>query len=101
MDPTLQSIEHPSQILCERFQMKDGYSCLGDSGGPIIVENNGSFVVVAVVSGLPLHQYLWSWPPPCLCSCNVLPETHARVSHVMSWIYQNLEKRELNVPCLN
>ena len=99
VDPTITSKEHPSKILCERFQMKDGYNCPGDSGGPIFVESNGRFSVVAVVSTVPSLQYLWSWPPPCFCSCEILPEVQARVSHVLPWIYQNLEQRELNVPC--
>ena len=78
--------------------MKDGYSCIGDSGGPIIVESNINCVLVAVTSTVP-NPYVWSWPPPCLCSCEMLPEVQARVSYVLPWIFKNLEQRELNVPC--
>ena len=99
LSPQLTSREHPSKILCERFKIEDGYGCKGDSGGPIVVKNNGNFVLVAAYSTQPVHQFLWSWPPVCFCSCDMLPEVHARVSHVVPWIYQHLEQRELDVPC--
>ena len=98
-DPTLVYQEHESRILCQRFKMKDGYACHGDSGGPIVVEKKGTFVLVAVASTVPGMPQMYSWPPACKCSCEIVPETHARVSSVLPWIYQNMEQRKLKLPC--
>ena len=43
----------PSNILIQRSEMKDGFACSGDSGGPIVVENSGRFVLATVVSSIP------------------------------------------------
>ena len=98
-DPTLVYHEHESRILCQRFKMKDGYACHGDSGRPIVVEKKGTFVLVAVASTVPGMPQMYSWPPACKCSCEILPETHARVVSVLPWIYQNIVQRKLNMPC--
>ena len=88
-----------SSILVERSDMRDGYACYGDSGGPLVVKRNGRFILVAIVSGVSSLQMLYSWPPPCYCSCGMFPEIHMRVSSVLTWIDENLKKRNLTAPC--
>ena len=99
MDPTLIFSKSPSTIMTERFEMEDGYVCDGDSGGPVVVKSNGKFVLVAVVSSGPLFQSIFSWPPPCTCSCKIIPETHGRVSSVLPWIYKHMKDRNLTLTC--
>ena len=93
-------MESPSLMLCQRFKMADEYRCSGDSGGPLVVKNNGRFILAAVASTVPGIQTMYSWPPSCVCSCEILPETHARVSIILPWIYKNLEERKLKIPCM-
>ena len=88
-----------SIILMQRFNMKDGYTCYGDSGGPVMVVNdNGVHVVAAVVSRLPLTNY-YSWPPECFCNCNHLPEEHVRVAAVLTWIRNTIKWNRMDIPC--
>ena len=83
----------------QRFKMNDGYACHVDSGGPIVVENEGSSVVVGVVSKIPIINVMLSWPPPCYCNCEDLPEVHARVRIVVPWIKQEMDKKKLAFSC--
>ena len=99
VDPTIIFDKSPSTIMTERFEMEDGYGCVGDSGGPVVVKSDGRFVLVAVLSGSPLFQAIFSWPPPCSCSCKIIPETNARVSSVLPWIYKNMKDRNLKITC--
>jgi len=98
-DPTLQMLENPSTILVQRSGMKDGYACHGDSGGPLVVKHDGRFVLVASVSRGPAINMIMSWPPPCYCTCGILPEIHMRVSSVLPWIDEHLTERNLKSPC--
>ena len=86
--------------MVERLDRKNGYSCNGDSGGPIVAKSNGKFVLVATVSGGPgwIQNFL-SWPPPCRCNCDYMPEVHPRVSAIVPWIQEKLKDRKLNLPC--
>ena len=79
--------------------MEDGYGCYGDSGGPIVVEKEGSSVVVGLVSfGSPI-PLLTSWPPPCWCNCEGYPELNARVSVAVPWIKQVMAENKLAFSC--
>ena len=81
--------------------VKNGYSCHGDSGGPIVAKTDGKFVLVSLVSGGPEWiGTFFSWPPPCKCNCNDLPEVHPRVSAVVPWIHKKLNERKLDLPCV-
>ena len=86
-------------ILSQKFKMEDGYACPGDSGGPIFVERDGSFVLVGLVSTVPNHQLYLSWPPPCFCNCEDYPEVHARVSVAVPWIKQVMAENKLAFSC--
>ena len=79
--------------------MKEGYACHGDSGGPLVVKRNGRFVLVASAQGLSAIPMILSWPPPCYCSCGMVPEIHMRVSSALPWIYEHLKERNLKTPC--
>ena len=86
--------------MFKRFDMKNGFPCSGDSGGPIDEKSNGKFVLVATVSAGPgWIQNFFSWPPPCKCNCNYLPEVHPRVSAFVPWIRKKLKDRKLDLPC--
>ena len=89
----------PSNILIQRSSKEDGFACNGDSGGPIVVENSGRFVLAAVVSSFPIVKLFSSWPPFCMCNCEGEPETHARVSAAVPWIDQVMKERNLNFAC--
>merc|ERR1719369_1357353 len=59
----------PSVILVQRSSKKEGFGCDGDSGGPSVVEHEGSFILVGLMSyspNYPPNNYL-VWPPPCYC----------------------------------
>ena len=64
----------------------------------MVVKENGVHVVAAVVSRQPLTNY-YSWPPECFCNCKHLPEEHARVAAVLSWIRNTLTARGMDIPC--
>ena len=98
-NPSLELQKNPSTILVQRSDMKDGFACHGDSGGPFVVKSNGRFVQVAVAYSVPDIQELYSWPPPCYCSWGMMPELHMRVSSALPWIYENVKERNLRVPC--
>ena len=87
-----------STILTKRFDRKNGFGCQGDSGGPIVVEKEGSFVLVGLVSTVPGVDKYFAWPP-CYCNCEDYPEVHARVSFAVPWIKQEMAERELTLSC--
>ena len=81
----------------KRSSMEDGYACAGDSGGPIVVEKNGVYILTAVVHGiaLPFNE----WPPACLCCSNDLPESHSKISSALPWIQQVMKEKKLEFTC--
>jgi secreted trypsin-like serine protease len=85
--------------LIQRSSKEDGFACNGDSGGPIVVENSGRFVLAAVVSQKPKVRFFSSWPPFCMCNCQGEPESHAKVSVAIPWIDQVMEEINLSFTC--
>ena len=82
----------------QRSSIEEGYVCAGDSGGPIVVKQNGHYVLAAVVSRGPyLGRY--NWPPECACDCNEYPEEDGRVTAALPWLYQFLKERNVEIAC--
>ena len=96
---SIKMLKNESNILTKRFKINDGYACHGDSGGPLVVENEGSSVIVGVVSMVPSVNRFLSWPPPCYCSCENVPEIHARVRIAVPWIEEIMDKKKLAFSC--
>ncbi|XP_063908412.1 venom protease-like [Zophobas morio] len=66
-------------VLCAGGAVGIG-SCLGDSGGPLMVSRRGGWYVVGIVSG---------GSDPCALAYE--PGTYTRVSKYMTWIEHNME----------
>ena len=67
-------------MICAADAGKD--SCQGDSGGPMVVEENGKYAVVGVVS--------WGYG----CALPQYPGVYARVTSKLDWILQNTSGTE-------
>ena len=68
-----------SREICAGFL--DGNACKGDSGGPLMVVENGKQVLAGVVS--------WTWK---ICGGTRKPFTvYARVSHYLDWIHKTMQ----------
>merc|ERR1712156_301924 len=67
-------------MICAAAPGKD--ACQGDSGGPLVCNNDGHAVVAGVVS--------WGIG----CAEPDYPGVYARVTHVLSWINDNLDGSE-------
>ena len=95
----MKAAKNESTILTQRFKMRDGYDCPGDSGGPVVGEKEGSSVLIGVVSfSYRVGPYL-SWPPACWCNCEGLPDVHAKVSTAVPWIQQVMADKKLALSC--
>jgi len=68
--------EIDDSMICAASPGKD--TCLGDSGGPLIIDENGKITLIGVVS--------WRG-----CAEANLPGVYSRVTHVLDWIKRNLE----------
>ena len=63
-------------MICAADAGKD--SCQGDSGGPMVVEENGKYAVVGVVS--------WGYG----CAEPGFPGVYSQTSYFVSWIRDNM-----------
>ena len=79
MNLTVCSYGSDEGVLCAGGAVGIG-SCLGDSGGPLMVSRRGGWYVVGIVSG---------GSDPCALAYE--PGTYTRVSKYMTWIEHNME----------
>ena len=67
-------------MICAGFPEGGKDACHGDSGGPLVCENYGKAVITGVVS----------WGEGCAHPGKA--GVYARVTHVLSWIQDNMVK---------
>jgi len=70
------NLDITANMICATNDGKS--SCKGDSGGPLIVPENGRQTVIGVVS--------FGWPG---CAVEGLPAIYARVTEKMDWILEH------------
>ena len=81
---TLPKDEPQEKKICANYVAGSGlppaYSCVGDSGGPLTVNENGYRVVIGIVSYEPLHSSGMCTPHP------QKPDVYTEVQAYLPWI---------------
>ena len=73
--------EFPESILCAGYPEGGRDSCLGDSGGPLMMKpKHGPWLLIGLVS----HGIK--------CAAPNLPGVYTRVGHFRDWINDNIQK---------
>ncbi|UJR16133.1 hypothetical protein I4U23_003044 [Adineta vaga] len=68
--------------ICVRHMLSGDSACDGDSGGPLLQEHNGQWVVQGVASFID---------DVCKTNGNFLPNVYVKVSTYLPWIYKNIK----------
>jgi len=72
-------VEITDAMLCAGYPNGGKDACQGDSGGPLVCNKDGKAIIAGVVSfGIG-------------CASEKFPGIYARVTHVLSWIKNNME----------
>ncbi|XP_015789837.1 enteropeptidase isoform X2 [Tetranychus urticae] len=75
--------ETPDSLMCAGYEEGGTDTCKGDSGGPIMMKLNDSWIAVGVASyGLPC------------CGCVRQPGVYTRVEPHLDWIKETIEKNK-------